>query len=490
MERRGVMLVISLFILNFAYAQGEDYRPMLEDMKTWEYEYHHFDENEDDEYDEDGLKETVYTVRYTLSGDTVINGVGYHKMYRDVGGHLTYYAAYREEGKKVYERLPREEWDFIVADFEYEGLYDPEDPDDDLYSFFTDEIDYVKVDGQVYRRHTYTDCRMKAIGIEGIGYAYYGLEYPSVYAPQPTCICDYQVFTACYDKDGNVFRASDFTKIGIRDYYNILGDVNGDGVVTISDVAIMVDNILGQQTPGFIDAVADANNDGDISITDVSELIGSILEGNDLGRPSYVPFVEEGKTWYCGYDHDIEDIFPWKPEDPSAVGIDCIFTMCGDTLMNGKEYKKVYCQFEEYYGDKEQHYYCAVREVACRVFIMEEDATEEQLLYDFSRPGETITLNHDGIQFARSVGWHRYDFLPNQLVYTVCKFTEDGDVDYVNDSDSWADGVGDLLNNPFAIELRFFPFDEPKFGKEIMVRTCMKEGKYIFSDEWMAEPTK
>ena len=43
-------------------------------------------------------------------------------------------------------------------------------------------------------------------------------------------------------------------------------------------------------------------------------------------------------------------------------GIDCIFTMCGDTLMNGKEYKKVYCQFEEYYGDKERHYYCAVRE--------------------------------------------------------------------------------------------------------------------------------
>ena len=303
MERRGVMLVISLFILNSAYAQGEDYRPILEDMKTWEYEYHHFDENEDDEYDEDGLKETVYTVRYTLSGDTLINGVGYHKMYRDVGGHLTYYAAYREEGKKVYERLPRDEWDFIVADFEYEGLYDPwySEEEDDLYSSITDDIDYVKVNGLVYRRHTYRNdcCWTEAVGVEGVGYAYYGLEYPSVYAPQPTCICDYQVFTACYDKDGNVFRASDFNKIGIRDYYNILGDVNGDGVVTISDVTIMVDNILGQQTPDFNKAVADTNNDGDINITDVTVLIGSILEGNELGRPSYVPFVEEGKTWNC-----------------------------------------------------------------------------------------------------------------------------------------------------------------------------------------------
>ena len=204
--------------LNFAYAQGEDYRPMLEDMKTWEYDFHHFDD--DGDY-EQGLKETVYTVRYTLSGDTVINGVGYHKMYRDVGGHLTYYAAYREEGKKVYERVPREEWDFIVADFEYEGLYDPwySEENDDLYSSITDDIDYVKVNWQVYRRHTYRNdcCWTEAIGVEGIGYAYYGLEYPSVYAAQPTCICDYQVFTACYDKDGNVFRASDFNKIGIRD---------------------------------------------------------------------------------------------------------------------------------------------------------------------------------------------------------------------------------------------------------------------------------
>ena len=96
-----------------------------------------------------------------------------------------------------------------------------------------------------------------------------------------------------------MFRASDFTKEGIRDDYNILGDVNGDGVVTISDVTIMVDNILGQQTPDFNKAVADTNNDGDINITDVTVLIGSILEGNELGRPSYVPFVEEGKTWNC-----------------------------------------------------------------------------------------------------------------------------------------------------------------------------------------------
>ena len=203
----------------------------------------------------------------------------------------------------------------------------------------------------------------------------------------------------------------------------------------------------------------------------------------------YVPFVEEGKIWYCGYDHDIEDHFPCTAEDPSALGIDCIFTMCGDSLMNGKKYKKVYCQFEEYYGDKERHYYCAVREEAYQVFIMEEEAAEEKLLYDFSRLGETITLNYDGFKFARRAGWHRSEFLPGQLVYTVCKFTEDGDVDIIHERTKWVDGVGAPFNNPFAFELRFLPFDEPKFGKEIIVRTCMKEGKHIFMDEWMAEPT-
>ena len=73
----------------------------------------------------------------------------------------------------------------------------------------------------------------------------------------------------------------------------------------------------------------------------------------------YIPFVEEGKVWYCGYNHP-GVTFHATAEDPSAKGIDCIFTMQGDTEINGKTYKKVYCQFKEYYGDENQHYYCAV----------------------------------------------------------------------------------------------------------------------------------
>ena len=89
----------------------------------------------------------------------------------------------------------------------------------------------------------------------------------------------------------------------------------------------------------------------------------------------YVPFVEEGKCWYLGYFHP-RDVFPASLEDPEGEGVDCIFTMRGDSLIGDREYKKVYCQFEEYYGDTEQHYYCAVREEAYQVFIVEGETTE------------------------------------------------------------------------------------------------------------------
>ena len=67
-------------------------------------------------------------------------------------------------------------------------------------------------------------------------------------------------------------------------------------------------------------------------------------------------------------------------------------------------------------------------------------------------------------------------------------YTEDGEVDYINDSSSWIDGVGDFLTNPFAFEFRFLPYGETNFGKDISVITCMKDGKYIFNNEWMAVP--
>ena len=189
------------------------------------------------------------------------------------------------------------------------------------------------------------------------------------------------------------------------------------------------------------------------------------------GEREYVPFVEEGKIWYCG----------------EGRSINCIFTMSGDTLINDREYKKVYCQCEDFYEDMEQHYYCSVREKDCQVFIIEEKATEEKLMYDFSHPEEIILLTYNDFPFARTDGERRHDFLPGQMEYLICRFSE-GEVDYSNDSSSWIDGVGAPLSNPFAFEFSHLLFDKPKLGINNLVISCMKGDKIIFYLDWMAEP--
>ena len=67
-----------------------DYRPMAQDGKWWETQV-------------GGIKENVYDC--FIEGDTLINGDNWKKVYKGVGwpgGSYTYYAAIRDEGKKVY----------------------------------------------------------------------------------------------------------------------------------------------------------------------------------------------------------------------------------------------------------------------------------------------------------------------------------------------------------------------------------------------------
>ena len=57
-----------------------------------------------------------------------------------------------------------------------------------------------------------------------------------------------------------------------------MGDVNGDGEVTIRDVSLLIDFLLydGDVSP-FVREAADLNMDGDISIKDISTLIDNLL---------------------------------------------------------------------------------------------------------------------------------------------------------------------------------------------------------------------
>lgn len=87
------------------------------------------------------------------------------------------------------------------------------------------------------------------------------------------------------------------------------GDVNDDGTVDVTDVALTISRVLGKEIPGtFIDEAADVNYDGDIDVSDVTTIINYILGGF---WPDYIDM------WYLAGDHI--GIYPWW-NDPTTVG--------------------------------------------------------------------------------------------------------------------------------------------------------------------------
>ncbi|MBQ6080647.1 MAG: dockerin type I repeat-containing protein, partial [Muribaculaceae bacterium] len=57
------------------------------------------------------------------------------------------------------------------------------------------------------------------------------------------------------------------------------GDVNHDGSVSIADVTVLIDYLLGSDN-GVCDICADVNGDDAVSIADVTALIDKLLTGN------------------------------------------------------------------------------------------------------------------------------------------------------------------------------------------------------------------
>lgn len=76
--------------------------------------------------------------------------------------------------------------------------------------------------------------------------------------------------------DTDVEFDSTSSLLGIAPLYE-LGDVNGDGKVTASDVVSLVNCIIGNKPSSFIDEVADVNKDGKISASDVVSVVNIII---------------------------------------------------------------------------------------------------------------------------------------------------------------------------------------------------------------------
>ena len=68
------------------------------------------------------------------------------------------------------------------------------------------------------------------------------------------------------------------TEIGYT-YERMLGDVDGDGNITIADVTTLIDHLLGTETDSFYEVNADVDENGNINIADVTALIDMLLAG-------------------------------------------------------------------------------------------------------------------------------------------------------------------------------------------------------------------
>lgn len=66
--------------------------------------------------------------------------------------------------------------------------------------------------------------------------------------------------------------------IAYKPYRFLLGDLNHDGYVNITDVVLLVNYILGTEGTNVVEQEADINGDGDVNITDVVALTNIILE--------------------------------------------------------------------------------------------------------------------------------------------------------------------------------------------------------------------
>ena len=177
----------------------------------------------------------VTKVVYTISGDTLIDGRSYVKLYRQEESEApVYWMGLCEEGGTIYwcNREKNQAERFI----EYNPIYLNEYITDIYMPDMRDEIDYVTVNDRLFIRHNYGFgySAMIVSAVEGVGYDQCGiLGMFFEFAPS-----NYVRFEACYENGECIFTAADFYKPGIntgiksvhkeeRTLNNVLFDLQG-----------------------------------------------------------------------------------------------------------------------------------------------------------------------------------------------------------------------------------------------------------------------
>ena len=144
------------------------------------------------------------------------------------------------------------------------------------------EIDPIEIEGHSCSRYAYvkengdTMCYV----VEGIGFDSRNMgDLLTPFTREPDPNADYQEYCGLSHviKDGKIIYK------GMRynpALFDIPGDVNGDGEITIADANSVIDIVVMGGNAGHTRApAADVNDDGEINIADVNAIINIILDG-------------------------------------------------------------------------------------------------------------------------------------------------------------------------------------------------------------------
>lgn len=82
--------------------------------------------------------------------------------------------------------------------------------------------------------------------------------------------------------DNQPSEESNRVAIALAEGGNLLGDINGDSTVNVSDVTALINSILGAQPVD--DAIADINGDATVNVSDVTALINLVLAEGETAR--------------------------------------------------------------------------------------------------------------------------------------------------------------------------------------------------------------
>lgn len=94
-----------------------------------------------------------------------------------------------------------------------------------------------------------------------------------------------------------------------------LGDANGDGTVSVTDVTMTISHILGKTPAGFNKDAVDINGDGSISVTDVTLMINIILTRGSQPAVTYYYYAGWTQPTASNVDTIINETYPTSSSD-------------------------------------------------------------------------------------------------------------------------------------------------------------------------------